>query len=235
MRPFRPPALAGHAGRTPPAAPLAAALAIALGAGCSLTPTVPADAARTVGAGRTIAAAYAMPEIGATVAHGLTDRLDLGASAELRGTVALWTRYAVADAPGFALALEARAFAGFVDEVAHARGASVGPLIELGAGPRRLLAGLRYNALEHETYADRGGLYDGLFELGLRPEPGEDYGRIGQLWATLALDLSSRGALHLGATCDFYLSLERDPDRYGDRPDRERCYPVLGLSLPVGG
>lgn len=206
------------------------ALAALVAAGCSITPSLPPTTARGVGAGETHVGAWALPSLGGTVTRGLTDRLDVAASAELVGIVSLGAKYTVLDRPDFAIALEGRGFFGFDDSVAKARGIGAGPVFEIGSDPVRLVAGARYDELEHETYDDESYLDWG----DLKPGRGQDYGSIVQAYAVVAFDFTSRGHLLLGASCDFYVALDRSPDIYGDRPDGHACYPMAGIDLSLG-
>ena len=168
-----------------------APLACALVAGCSITPTLAPDSARGVGADRTEVGAFLLPSLGATATRGITDRLDVDASAELVGIVSLGAKYTLVDRPGFALAVEGRGFGGFGEDVAESRGLSAGPVAEIGVDPLRLVAGARWHELKHDTYPDAE---DGYVDWGeIRPRPGDDYGS-----------------------------------------DERACYPLAGISLPLG-
>ena len=146
--------------------------------------------------------------------------------------MSLGAKYNLVDRPGFALAVEGRGFAGFAEDVAESRGLSAGPVVELGTDPLRLVAGVRWHELKHDTYPDAA---DGYVDWGdVRPAPGDDCGSIVQAHAMLAFGSAGRGHLLLGASCDFYVALEPRPERAGGRRRTRDCYPLAGISLPLG-
>ena len=213
-----------------PTATGAALASIALVAGCGITPTLTPDSARGVGAGNARATFQAIPSLGVAATYGVTDRLDVQAVAELRGSVAVAGKYTLVDAPDVAVAVEGRGFAGLGEDVAKASGLSAGAVIELGGERLRLVAGARYDELIHETYPDDAG----YLSSDLRPGPGQDYGTIVQTYAMLSLGNARGSRITLGATCDHYVALDDAPDQDGDVPDERGCYPVLGMSIPFG-
>ena len=213
------------------AATRAALASIALVAGCGITPTLTPDSARGVGAGNARATFQAIPSLGVAATYGVTDRLDVQAVAELRGSVAVAGKYTLVDAPDVAVAVEGRGFAGLGEDVAKASGLSAGAVIELGGERLRLVAGARYDELIHETYPDDA---EATCSSDLRPGPGQDYGTIVQTYALLSFGSARGNRLTLGATCDHYVALDDVPDPDGDIPDERECYPVLGVSIPFG-